>query len=49
MRNLSVDEMKQIINAFVAAAEKFVEKVESGRARSHETYNDLKACLKMVK
>lgn len=33
------------LTMFVAAAEKFVKKVESGNARSKETYADMKAAL----
>lgn len=34
------------IAAYDAAARKFIEKVESGRAHSKETYADLKDCLR---
>ena len=34
--------------ALKAAAEKFVEKVETGRARSVETYNEMKAALVLI-
>ena len=39
----------EVLAMFVAAAEKFVLKVETGRAISRETYADLKACLVAVK
>ena len=35
----------EVIAMFVAAAEKFVNKVKTGRAVSRETYADLKKCL----
>lgn len=38
----------EVLAMFVAAAEKFVKKVETGRAISKETYADLKACLNAV-
>lgn len=37
------------LRAFVAAAEKFVRKVESGRAHSLETYADLKVALALAR
>ena len=39
----------EVLAMFVAAAEKFVKKVETGRAVSKETYADLKACLDAVR
>jgi len=38
----------QIIDAAEDLCKKFVDKVESGRARSVETYSDCKALLSMV-
>lgn len=35
------------LEAFKAAARKFIGKVDAGKARSTETYNDLKAALEM--
>jgi predicted nucleic acid-binding Zn finger protein len=39
----------RVIRMFVAAAQKFVQKVDVGKAHSVETYSDLKACLQEVK
>ena len=33
--------------ALTKAAERFVAKVEAGRAHSVETYNEMKACLRL--
>jgi hypothetical protein len=46
---MTTSQKDTIIRMFVAAAEKFVTKVEDGRARSVETYADLKACLEATK
>lgn len=35
------------VKAYNAATDKFLQKVESGRARSKETYADLKAARKL--
>lgn len=37
-------ELLQVLSDYNAAADKFIAKVETGRARSVETYADLKAC-----
>lgn len=37
------------LDAFIAAAERFIAKVDSGQARSTVTYNELKAALEIVK
>lgn len=39
----------EALRAYMAAGRKFIEKVESGRARSVETYNDFKACEQQAK
>ena len=39
---------EQIIKAAKALCEKFINKVETGRARSCETYAECKALLKMI-
>lgn len=38
-------DMAEILDLYDAAARRFIEKVETGRARSTETYSDLKAAL----
>ena len=38
-----------VISTAKALCEKFVEKVETGRARSRETYSECKTLLKMIK
>lgn len=38
----------RIIQAYNKAADKFIEKVDTGRARSKETYADLKAARKLA-
>jgi len=38
----------RVLVAYNAAAKKFIDKCESGRARSVETYVDLKACMEMA-
>lgn len=38
-------ELEEVLRLYDAAAENFIAKVESGRARSMETYNDLKQAL----
>lgn len=44
----ALEERDKIILDFQKSAKKFVEKVESGRARSRETYADMKRCLELV-
>ena len=39
---------EQIIKAAKALCEKLIDKVETGRARSRETYAECKALLKMI-
>lgn len=39
---------KRIIKRAKALCEKFINKVETGKARSHETYAECKALLKMI-
>ena len=39
---------EQIIKAAKALCEKFIDKVETGRARSRETYAECKALLKII-
>jgi len=39
---------KEIIKTAKALCEKFINKVETGRARSHETYAECKVLLKMI-
>lgn len=39
-----LDELRDALADYDVAADKFIAKVESGRARSRETYADLKAC-----
>jgi hypothetical protein len=34
---------QEVLKIYDAAADKFIDKVDTGRARSVETYNDLKA------
>lgn len=41
----SESDLQCVLDQFAAAAEKFVAKVESGRAKSRETYAELKAAL----
>jgi hypothetical protein len=41
------DRERERLAALEAAARKFIEKVENGRARSVETYNELKAALRI--
>lgn len=33
--------LKEVVRAYDAAADKFIRKVDEGRAHSHETYRDL--------
>jgi hypothetical protein len=40
---------KELLNEAIKLCEKFIEKVESGRARSVETYADMKQFLSDVK
>ena len=40
--------MATAIELFEKAAQKFIDKVESGRARSRETYKELKAALQQL-
>ena len=40
-----IERLSSRVEAFEKASQKFVDKVESGRARSKETYSDLKALL----
>ncbi len=40
--------LSKVIDAYEAAAKKFIDKVDSGQARSRETYADLKACREMA-
>jgi hypothetical protein len=40
---------RKVMNMFVKASLKFVRKVETGRARSVETYDDLKMALKAAR
>lgn len=42
---VEIEELKIALKKYDAAAKKFIDKVDSGRARSIETYADLKACL----
>lgn len=42
-----LDRLRQKVKAYNAATDKFLQKVESGRARSKETYADLKAARKL--
>lgn len=44
-----IGDMKLVIVMFVTAANKFINKVETGRAVSKETYADLKACVETAK
>jgi hypothetical protein len=39
---------KEIIKTAKALCEKFINKVETGRARSHETYAECKTLLRMI-
>lgn len=39
---------EKIIKKAKALCEKFINKVETGKARSHETYAECKALLKMI-
>ena len=39
-----IDQLKDALRHYNIAADKFIRKVEAGRARSVETYADLKAC-----
>lgn len=39
-----IEEQKEIINDYDKSARKFIDKVDVGKARSIETYGDLKAC-----
>lgn len=41
-------EAVEIINKARESAKKFVDKVESGRAKSVETYKDMKEILKLI-
>lgn len=43
------EQMLEVLNDYDAAADKFIAKVQDGRARSHETYADLRACRAMSK
>jgi len=36
---------REVLAKYDAAARKFIDKVDTGRAKSVETYNELKACL----
>ena len=45
MPNHTITSLLQALKKYDEAAEKFIEKVESGRAHSKETYADLKAAL----
>lgn len=40
-----IETLRDALETYDVAAEKFISKVESGRARSMETYNDLKQAL----
>lgn len=42
---LKLRNLKLVLQDYNAAARKFIEKVRTGRARSTETYNDLRRCL----
>jgi hypothetical protein len=44
-KELKYDGLKRALAGYNTAARKFVAKVDSGKARSVETYADLKACL----
>jgi len=37
-----IDQLIDVIHRYDEAADKFIQKVDSGRARSVETYNELK-------
>lgn len=43
-----MDKKDQIINEAKRLCEKFINKVESGRARSKETYTECKALLELI-
>lgn len=40
--------LEAVLEAYNAAADKFIAKVESGRARSVETYRDLTECRRLA-
>jgi hypothetical protein len=44
MPHPTITRLRGVVAAYNDAADKFIAKVESGRARSQETYADLKAC-----
>jgi len=47
-KHSQVDALVEALWKYQAAAGKFIAKVESGRARSVETYSDLKICFDMA-
>ena len=47
-REMSTETEKQIKKEARILCEKFIKKVENGRARSVETYNDCKTLLKLL-
>ena len=48
METLMTENEKVALNLFIKAARKFIDKVDSGMARSVETYSELKEALKYV-
>lgn len=44
-----IKELRTVLEDGIAKAEKFINKVETGRARSRETYADLKAFVEKGK
>lgn len=43
-----IKELEAVLNQFEAAAQKFIHKVESGKARSRETYTDMRAACEAL-
>lgn len=42
--NKTINKLLSVIEKYDKASQKFINKVETGKARSVETYNDLKKC-----
>jgi len=45
--NQYIDQLLHVLKQYNKAAKKFIDKVETGKAKSVETYNDLKKCYEL--